>query len=144
MSLALCKTCTELGLLLLKNDILRWTPAHLQEQWNLILEALADKKPVKAQGLVVATSLSPKKKTARKRKTLTGAPGDAEKASEIDLTIAQCIKMEEPEIRKLSPKSLKVMRSLYTSVFDPLYIWGKKPLADVFGKPHRVHFEYLH
>ena len=29
MSLALCKTCTDLGLLLSKNDILRWTPAHL-------------------------------------------------------------------------------------------------------------------
>ena len=144
MSLALCKTCTELGLLLSKNDILRWTPAHLHEQWNLILEALVDKNPVKAQGLVVAASPSPKKKTARKRKTLDGALGDAKKASEKDLTIAQCVKMEEPEIRKLSPKSLKVMRSLYTSVFDPLYIWRKKPIADVFGEPYRVHFEYFH
>ena len=52
--------------------------------------------------------------------------------------------MEEPEIRKLSPKSLKVMRSLYTSVFDPFYIWGKKLVVDVFGEPYRVHFEYLH
>ena len=110
----------------------------------MILEALADKNPVKAQDLVVAASPSPKKKTARKRKTLNAALGDAEKASEKDLTIAQCVKMEEPEIRKLSLKSLKVMRSLYTSVFDPLYIWGKKPVADVFGEPYRVHFEYLH
>ena len=144
ISLALCKTCTERGLLLSKNDSGRWSPKHLNEQWNMIQEALEDMNPRPTVNPPAALTPSPKKKTAKRRKKLAGAPGNAEKEEENELTIAQCVKMDEPEIRKLSPKSLKVMKTLYTNVFDPLYVWGKKPIADLFGVPLRIHFDYLH
>ena len=144
LNLELCKSCTRLGLLHSKKDSKRWTPKLMLEQLNMIQEVLAEKNPKRVVDPVIAQTPSPKKKTAKRRKTLVGAPGDSEKQSEKELTIAQCVKMEEPEIRKLSPKALKVMKSLYTSVFDPLYIWGKKPLADPFGDAQRVHFDYLH
>ena len=91
-----------------------------------------------------STNAVPKKKTAKRQKKLAGAPGDAEKEEENELTIAQCVKMDKLEIKKLSPKSLKVMKTLYVNVFDPLYVWGKKSIADLFGVPLRIHFDYLH
>jgi len=39
MKLALCKTCTEMGLLFCKDSVPKWTPRQLETQWDLIEEA---------------------------------------------------------------------------------------------------------
>jgi len=116
--------------------------------WGLIQEARHETNPNNTSQAIVpakVATLSPKKK-GKKQGSLVGAPGDKTVADNNakKLTISACIAIKEVEIKKLDPKQLKVMKSLYKTHFDCMYKWKKTPFVDAAGKTLHVYFDYLH
>lgn len=148
MQLSHCESMLEQSLLEPKGDCPQWSPREMKVVWGLIEEARRESTQGSSSQAIVplkVASPSPKKR-GKKRRSLVGAPRDKSDpdATAKKLTISLCVAMKEAEIKKLDPKHLKVMKSLYKTHFDCMYKWKKTPFVDAAGKTLRVHFDYLH
>ena len=149
LTMNMCHTLTEKGLLYFPEDRAQWTPKHIQEQWDQIEEARIESGPAPEINIVP----TPPKKRATKRKSAVGPSG--EEAVEVEakpkrgkaddpLTLQQCVTMSAADIEKLNKAKQTEMKNLYSGAFEPLYKWGGEKLKDDEGNDFTVHFSRLH
>ena len=149
LTMNMCHTLTEKGLLYFPEDRAQWTPKHIQEQWDQIEEARIESGPAPEINIVP----TPPKKRATKRKSAVGP--SREEAVEVEakpkrgkadepLTLQQCVTMSAADIEKLDKAKQTEMKNLYSGAFEPLYKWGGEKLKDDEGNDFTVHFSRLH